>query len=82
LRRLLEEAFPREMAARIVEDFSGIENSGQIFVNRKGDIRFGSRLSVYGRVNTDEKNASLLAFKRELSELSEEETKLADKAAL
>lgn len=82
LRHLLEEAFPREMAARIVEDFSGIENSGQIFVNRKGDIRFGSRLSVYGRVNTDEKNASLLAFKRELSELSEEETRLADKAAL
>ena len=70
LRSLLLETFPREMAARIVESFDGIAGTGETLVNRAGDILINGRLFISGSTPADEQNASLLAFKRELSGLS------------
>ncbi|MER3429618.1 MAG: chromosome segregation protein SMC [Blastocatellia bacterium] len=82
LRGLLERSFPREMSARLVEDFGReAENSEEVLVNRRGNIRLGRQLLVCGQANSDEKNESLLAFKRELAGLGEEETRLADELA-
>ena len=66
----LNEIFPREMAARLVENFDEItaKNDG-IFVDYAGDLLIAGRLFVGGKANANEKNNSLLAFKRELREL-------------
>lgn len=82
LQRLLEAAFPREMNARFVEDFGQSADSTEgIVVNRRGDVRLGQQILVCGQANSDEKNESLLAFKRELAGLAEEETRLAAELA-
>ena len=69
----LRAAFPREMAARFVGDVYGAEqSSGEILVDRDGNLQFGGRLFISGSSAANEQNASLLAFKRELSELAQE----------
>ncbi len=66
----LEEIFPREMSARLIEDFGEIKTeSVENFVTTEGDLNFGGKLFVGGRAQANEKNSSLLAFKRELREL-------------
>jgi chromosome segregation protein len=66
----LREAFPREMSAEIVGGFDGTTPApGKTLVNYEGELQIGGRLFVSGREISDEKNASLLAFKRELSVL-------------
>jgi chromosome segregation protein len=73
----LEDVFPREMSARLVENFDGIKiKTDESFVNSNGDLNFGGRLFVGGRANSGEKNSSLLAFKRELRELEKQSDKL------
>jgi len=67
---LLSEIFPREMAARLVENFERAKaKDGEILVSTGGDFNVGGKLFVGGKGNSNEKNTSLLAFKRELREL-------------
>ena len=75
---ILEEIFPREMSAQLVENFDEIKAKGiENFVTTGGDLNFGGKLFVGGRTQTGEKNSSLLAFKRELRELETAADKLA-----
>jgi chromosome segregation protein len=75
---VLEEIFTREMSAQVVEDFDEIKvKSDENFVNLDGDFVFGGKLFVGGKANSNEKNSSLLAFKRELRELEKQSEKLA-----
>ena len=74
---ILAEVFPREMSAQMVEDFDGIKfKADENFVNAEGDTVFGGKLFVGGHANANEKNSSLLAFKRELRELEKQSEKL------
>jgi chromosome segregation protein len=74
----LEEVFPREMAAHLVEDLDGVKvKSDESAVSFDGDLNFGGKLFVGGKANSNEKNSSLLAFKRELRELEKQSDKLA-----
>ncbi len=68
---LLERVFPREMAANVVENFDDVKAANDlIFVNFDGDLLVGGKLFVGGKnAKSNEKNNSLLAFKRELREL-------------
>ena len=66
---VLEEVFSREMSAKLVEDFDYSEKNDENFATFAGDLNFGGKLFVGGKVNANEKNTSLLAFKRELREL-------------
>ena len=67
----LQRAFPREMSARLIENIDDAQpNNGEIFVTRGGTVISGEGLFVSGRESTEDRpNASLLAFKRELSGL-------------
>lgn len=76
LRSLLRDVFPREMSARLVDDLNAADGSGSTLVNRDGDILIGGRLFISGKTSSDDQNASLLAFKRELSGLGEQATVL------
>lgn len=67
---VLRDAFPREMSARLVESFDGINaKPGEFYVDHNGDFLIGGRLFVSGKASNTGKNTSLLAFKRELREL-------------
>jgi chromosome segregation protein len=67
---VLRQVFPREMSAKLVESFDGRDTKdGEFLVNYDGDLLIGGKLFVSGRVSTNGKNTSLLAFKRELREL-------------
>lgn len=73
----LEEIFPREMSAQLIENFDKIKVNGiENFVTTGGDLNFGGKLFVGGSAQTGEKNSSLLAFKRELRELETAANKL------
>src|SRR5436190_259926 len=67
---VLRNIFPREMSARLVRDL-GVANAGEgeTFVNYDGDMLIGGRMFIAGKRTSGGKNESLLAFKRELSEL-------------
>jgi chromosome segregation protein len=78
--QLLRDAFPREMSAQLVESLDGIQPAnGSVLVDAAGNILFGSRLMVSGNPSADAKNSSLLAFKRELSELDAQTSRLMGK---
>lgn len=72
----LRNVFPREMSARLVRDL-GDGSEGATLVNYQGEMLLGARLLVGGKVNAAEKNESLLAFKRELNQLSKDCSKMA-----
>lgn len=63
--------FPREMSARLVHEFDGAL-VGETLVNFSGDILLSGRLMIAGKQKAGETNASLLAFKRELSQLAKD----------
>lgn len=68
---VLKSIFPREMAARLVDSLDGVlPNGDEVVVSRDGDILFGGKLFVSGEAAPNEKNASLLAFKREMQTLA------------
>ncbi|MGI8493813.1 MAG: chromosome segregation protein SMC, partial [Pyrinomonadaceae bacterium] len=68
--KLLENVFPREMSAQLVENFAKKKNGAdENFVNFDGDLIYGGKLFVGGKAGGNEKSASVLAFKRELREL-------------
>ncbi len=67
---VLAEVFPREMSLELVENLSDkIAESNVNLIDSEGDFIFGGKLFVSGKTNANEKNSSLLAFKRELREL-------------
>ncbi len=73
--KVLREVFPREMAAKIVEDFD-YKKGDETFATFDGDLNVGGKLFISGKANANEKNTSLLAFKRELRELESTNEKL------
>ena len=75
---VLRSVFPREMSARLVHDLSETHAAdGQTFVNYDGDILLGGRMFIAGSRTSAGTNESLLAFKRELSELEKDTSRLA-----
>lgn len=71
---LLEEIFPREMSVQMTDNIDDVKNNS--FVTNEGDLVFNGKLFVSGKVNQNEKNSSLLGFKRELRELQTNNEKL------
>jgi chromosome segregation protein len=67
----LKNAFPREMSARIVDEITDADvSTGETFVTLNGSVITPAGLFISGRESTEDRpNASLLAFKRELSGL-------------
>ncbi len=79
---LLRTVFPREMSAILVDKLSpNAVPAGQILIDPNGNMSVGGALFVAGSIAADEKNASLLAFKRELSGLGRSVEALAKKIA-
>ena len=77
-RDALGAAFSREMSAKLVDDlFADQAIPGELLVDGRGNLRSGD-LFISGTTPADEENASLLAFKRELSELEISATRLAE----
>ncbi|MBA2378687.1 MAG: chromosome segregation protein SMC [Blastocatellia bacterium] len=77
LRAVLEKLFPREMSAQLVESLDDPRAAeAAILVNGSGDLLIDRTLFVSGRQPAGEKNASLLAFKRELAGLGKTVSKL------
>jgi len=75
---VLRNIFPREMSARLVSDLGEAHAAdGETFVNFDGDVLIGGRMFIAGSRTSGGKNESLLAFKRELSELEKECSRLA-----
>lgn len=72
---LLAEVFPREMSAQLVENID--DTKAESFVTNEGDLVFKEKLFISGKANQNEKNSSLLGFKRELRELQENSQKFA-----
>jgi len=67
---VLEKVFPIEMSARLVENFENLKAKDDgIFISFDGDLLVGGKLFVGGKQKSNEKNLSLLAFKRELRDL-------------
>jgi|CXWL01.1.fsa_nt_gi chromosome segregation protein len=78
LANALRQIFPREMSARLVNDLDDKQAlEGEILVNFDGDLLLGGRMFVGGHRVSEGKNESLLAFKRELSQLEKECAKIA-----
>lgn len=65
----LRDVFPRELSAEFVDSFDSLNGHPGTFVNLQGEMRVGGRFFISGDEISDEKNASLLAFKRELAGL-------------
>lgn len=65
---VLAEVFPREMALEFIENLGEAKVDSNL-IDAEGDFVFGGKLFVSGKANANEKNSSLLAFKRELREL-------------
>jgi chromosome segregation protein len=77
----LAEIFPREMAARLVEDLTDAKaESSEILVDYAGNLLIGGKFFVGGKASGGEKNDSLLAFKRELRELEKDARRLENEA--
>jgi chromosome segregation protein len=71
---VLQRIFPREMCARLVRDIEMAD--GDALVNYDGDMLLGGRMFIAGGRTTQGSNDSLLAFKRELSELERDCSRL------
>jgi chromosome segregation protein len=79
---ILRAVFPREMAARVVDSLDSVTaGADEIVVSREGDLLFGGKLLVSGKAAPNEKNASLLAFKREMQTLAGVADQLSDDVA-
>ncbi|MEO8647681.1 MAG: chromosome segregation protein SMC [Acidobacteriota bacterium] len=77
VRELLRKVFPAEMSTQFVDDLIEVEPvNGTSYADTNGDLLIGGRMAVIGNDVSDKKSASLLAFKRELSELQRAQDKL------
>ena len=78
----LRSVFPRELSAVLVENLGAARNvTADIRIDFKGDMVIGGKLFVGGNATSDEKNSSLLAFKRELTGLGKSVDKLSEEIA-
>ncbi|HMJ07849.1 MAG TPA: chromosome segregation protein SMC, partial [Pyrinomonadaceae bacterium] len=69
-REVLRRVFPREMSAILVENLNSPEAANaSAAINFAGDMRIEGSLFITGRNDGEQKNSSLLAFKRELTQL-------------
>lgn len=75
LASLLTEVFPNEMSASLIENID--EAKDKSYVTTDGDLVFSGKLFISGKANQNDKNSSLLGFKRELRELQVDYEKLA-----
>ncbi|MCD9189362.1 MAG: chromosome segregation protein SMC [Pyrinomonadaceae bacterium] len=67
---ILKTLFPREMSAELVENIEEVKDKAiGVFIDVNGNLLVDGKLFVGGKANANEKNNSLLAFKRELREL-------------
>ncbi|NNE99028.1 MAG: chromosome segregation protein SMC [Pyrinomonadaceae bacterium] len=67
---VLAKVFPREMSAKVVDSLDKAKSrSDEIVITQNGDLIIGGKLYIGGRANSNDKNSSLLALKRELREL-------------
>ncbi len=74
---ILREVFPREMSAVVVTSLSDVKaQTSGIRIDFDGNIISDGKLFVGGKANANEKNTSLLAFKREMRELAAAAEKL------
>ena len=74
---VLRKVFTREFSARLVDDIgSYVSQNGEVAISRNGDLLVAGQLIVSGKTVTNEKNSSLLAFKRELNDLEKTVVKL------
>ena len=80
LKKTLRSVFPREMSAVFVEDLQNTDGA-ELAINSRGEMVVGGRLFIGGTGDGSEKNASLLAFKRELAGLGRAVEKLDKKIA-
>lgn len=77
LTAILRDVFPRETSARFVDNIASANlEKGTIAIDKAGELVVGSNFFEGGSNSTDEKNASLLAFKRELSGLGKAVTRV------
>ena len=76
---ILRGIFPHEMSARLVRNID--EGDGGTLVNYDGDMLIAGRMFIAGSRTAAGKNESLLAFKRELSDLEKECSRLAEAIA-
>jgi chromosome segregation ATPase len=75
--QVLSKTLTREMTAQLVENFERVNaKDDEVYVNFNGDLLVGGKLFIAGQAGSNEKNKSLLAFKRELRELENETRKL------
>lgn len=82
LAAVLRDVFPREMSARLVDDLGQAQaKGGEMLVDRNGEVLIGGGLFVSGNAASEGKNESLLAFKRELSQLEKDCALLVDNLA-
>ncbi len=78
----LQDVFPRELSAELVEDLGASgKTKADIQINYDGDMVVGGKLFVGGNAASGEKNSSLLAFKRELAGLGKAVDKLSREIA-
>jgi chromosome segregation protein len=69
--RTLARIFPREMSARVAENIDGVDlNNAGIWVTFDGDLIIGGKFFTAGKTPNEGSDASLLAFKREIRELT------------
>ena len=78
----LRSVFPRELCAELTEGLAVAgKTKADIQINYQGDMIVGGKLFVSGNAASDEKNLSLLAFKRELHGLGKAVGKLTKEIA-
>jgi len=79
-RDVLRRVFPREMSSIIVDDLaSPAAVNASAAINHRGEMSIEGSLFIAGRNNGDQKNTSLLAFKRELAGLDKLASELRSK---
>jgi chromosome segregation protein len=69
--RTLASVFPREMSAWVTGNIDAVDlNKSGVWVTLEGDVITGGKLFTAGKTPSDGEDSSLLAFKREIRELS------------
>ncbi len=67
----LARVFPREMSARVVETLDEVDlNDSNLWVTFDGDVIAGGKFFTAGKTPNEGPDSSLLAFKREIRELT------------
>jgi chromosome segregation protein len=69
--RILARVFPREMSAWVTGNIDAVDlNKSGVWVTLEGDVISGGKLFTAGKTPSEGEDSSLLAFKREIRELT------------